>query len=186
MPRDLALLGMMGVGKSTVARHLAGLMRREVVATDALVEQRAGRTIPQVFADDGEDRFRELEREVIAELADAPPPHRRIIDLGGGAVLDHRNVDSLRRHAELVLLTAPLPVLVARLAEEATGRPLLFGTDLSEALRVLVDERGGVYAAVADHVEQADRPVPAVALEILRWAVHRDGVLSIGERERSP
>lgn len=183
MPKDLALVGMMGVGKSTVAQHLASLTRREVVSTDALVEERAGKPIPEIFAADGEPRFRELERQVIADLAGADE-HRRILDLGGGAVLDDDNVASLRRHAVFILLTAPLPVLVSRLAEEATGRPLLFGSDLAEALRHLVEERGSRYADVADHVEDADREVPAISLEILRWAATQDGVLTLEVQDR--
>lgn len=184
MPTDIALVGMMGVGKSTVARHLAQLMRREVVATDELVEQRAGKSIPDVFGDDGEQAFRALEHDVITELAGAEPPHRRIIDLGGGAILDDRNVESLGQHAVLIHLDAPVGTLVARLAEESTGRPLLFGTDVADSLRELVEERGERYAAVADVTIAADQPVAAVALEILRWAAHQQDVLSLEERRR--
>ncbi len=181
MTRSIALLGMMGVGKTTVAGLLAGRLGREAVETDDLIEARAGRAIPDIFADDGEAAFRALERDVVAEVSGRAD---LVIGLGGGAVLDDRNVEVLREQAVLVQLRAPVEVLVPRLADETMGRPLLFGTDLALTLAALVEARGARYDEVADHTVDATAEPTEVAAAILAWAAARDDVLADRERAR--
>lgn len=180
MTRNLAFLGLMGVGKTTVSKLVAEALGRPWLSTDALIAQHAGRTIADIFATDGEAAFRRLERQVVAEVA----RHRRVvIDLGGGAVLEDDNVAALRTGSVLVQLTAPVAVLVARVAATAATRPLL-GTDPAAALHRLAAERAARYAAVADHTVDATGTPTDVAAAVLRWAAAQPDLLSDDERAR--
>ncbi|HSN90323.1 MAG TPA: shikimate kinase [Anaeromyxobacteraceae bacterium] len=114
----LSLAGMMGSGKSTVARLLARGLGRRLVSTDALVEERAGKTVADVFAEDGEPRFRALEREAVASLRGP-----LVADLGGGAFCDPRNADHLLRAGRVVFLDVSAREAGTRIGRGA-GRPL--------------------------------------------------------------
>ena len=114
----LALAGMMGSGKSTVARHLARALGRAVVSTDARVEAAARKTIPALFAEDGEPRFRALEREVVLSLRGD-----LVVDLGGGAFCDPASADHLLRAGRVVFLDVSAAE-VARRIGAGEGRPL--------------------------------------------------------------
>jgi shikimate kinase len=95
----LALAGMMGAGKSTIAGALARALGRRALSTDALVEARAGKPIARIFAEDGEPAFRRLEREVVASIAGPV-----VVDLGGGAFCDPASAERLLRVARVVFL----------------------------------------------------------------------------------
>lgn len=174
---------MMGAGKSTLARLIADRLGRKVSETDQVVEDLAGRPIPQIFNHDGEETFRDLERRAVAEVA---RHHDRVIALGGGAVLDRVNVDRLRESAALVYLEAPAAVLAERLA--ATGgdeRPLLDGADdLRERVTELLARRAPRYAAVADHTVDAFGTPEEVAEAVLLWAREEPDVLGPDEADR--
>jgi shikimate kinase len=114
----LALAGMMGSGKSTVARILGRLLRRPVVSTDALVEARAGKPIAQIFAEDGEPTFRALERAAVASLRGD-----LVADLGGGAFCDPAGADHLLRVGRVVFLDVSEAEAARRIGGDA-GRPL--------------------------------------------------------------
>jgi shikimate kinase len=114
----LALAGMMGSGKSTVARLLARGLRRRLVSTDALVEARAGKTIADVFAQDGEPRFRSLEREAVASLRGP-----LVADLGGGAFCDPQSASHLLRAGRVVFLDVSAEEAIRRIGRGG-GRPL--------------------------------------------------------------
>lgn len=177
--RNLVLVGMMGVGKSTVGAVLAERLARPFVETDALVEAEAGRRIAEIFADQGEAGFREHERRAVRAAATRDG---QVISAGGGAVLDDRNVADLRRNGVLVLLDAPADVLAARL-ETVSDRPLL-GDEPAERLDLLLDERNPTYGEVADHTVDATAGPETVAADILSWAAGRGDVLTAGERGR--
>ncbi|MDR5710088.1 MAG: shikimate kinase, partial [Armatimonadota bacterium] len=121
--RSLALIGFMGSGKTSVGRELARRLGWPFVDTDELVERRAGRPIPEIFARDGEATFRALEREAVREVARM---HPAVIACGGGVPLDPANVLELRRTCRLVLLQADLHTVLARVGD-AADRPLLQG-----------------------------------------------------------
>jgi shikimate kinase len=114
----LALAGMMGSGKSTVAAHLARLLGRRVVSTDAEIVRRAGKPIERIFADDGEPAFRALERQVVASLSGP-----LVVDLGGGAFCDPAGAARLLATSRVVFLDVSAREASRRLGE-GSGRPL--------------------------------------------------------------
>jgi shikimate kinase len=114
----LALTGMMGAGKSTVAARLGQLLSRPVVSTDALVVARAGKTIAELFRDDGEPAFRALEREAVASLRGA-----LVADLGGGAFCDPASAAHLLRAGRVVYLEVSAAEAARRIGG-GSGRPL--------------------------------------------------------------
>lgn len=161
----LVLIGMMGVGKSTAGRLLAGRWSRPFFDTDEEVERRSGRSVEELFAAEGEAGFRRREADVLAELLAAERP--AVLACGGGAVTGAGNRARLGRRSTVVWLTAPVDVLALRVGDGAT-RPLL-GEDPVAALAALMDERRPLYEEVADHVvDTADRSPETVAARIER------------------
>lgn len=155
--RSIALVGMPGSGKSTVARHVANRLGREVCDTDQWIESRHG-PIPEIFAKQGEARFRALEAEAVKEAA---LKRGVVIATGGGAVLSDENRALLRANAFVVQLERPL-------GELATGgRPLSTGLT---ALERLYEARSPLYRTARDAAVQL-RPTPeeTAAEVILRF-----------------
>ena len=112
--RNVTLIGFMGSGKSSVGRTLAAWTGREFVDTDALIERRAGKTIPQIFADDGEEAFRDLESEAVAQAT-----RRRgcVIATGGGAPMRERNRRALRESGAVVFLNVEPETIFRRIGK---------------------------------------------------------------------
>ena len=100
---NVALVGFMGTGKSTVGNVLASMLHLRLIDTDVLIEQRAGKRIAEIFTSDGEARFREYESEVVRELEEM---RGCVISTGGGLVVNAANMESLKRHALVVCLWA--------------------------------------------------------------------------------
>jgi shikimate kinase len=142
--RNVVLTGFMGTGKSTVGRLLAERLGYEFVDTDALIEQRHG-SIPEIFAEHGEETFRRYEREVAHGLA-----HREglVIATGGRMMLDPGNAELLGSTGDVFCLVAKLATIVGRVtaAGAAERRPLLAGSDVEERIALLMEERSGGYA----------------------------------------
>jgi shikimate kinase/3-dehydroquinate synthase len=146
---DVVLVGLSGSGKSVVGRRLAAGHGATFVDLDEAIEARAGRSIPEIFAADGEAVFRALEREVIAALGPPGDADRieRVIATGGGAVVDPRNRWILYRRRLPVWIDGPVEVLAARLRRSRHVRPLVAGSrDPVKALRALLAERERFYA----------------------------------------
>lgn len=141
----LVLAGYRGTGKTTVGQLLAARLGLPFIDTDTLVERRAGRSIPEIFADNGQARFRELEREVCAGLARATG----VIATGGGAVLDPANVEALRRGARVFLLEGPPGELARRCA--GSDRPALTHLTRINEVRAMLLARADPYRSAADY-----------------------------------
>jgi len=148
---NIALIGFMASGKSTVGRTVAERLGFSFVDTDELVEQRAGKSVAAIFAEDGEKKFREYERQVAAELADR---RNTVIATGGGFGADPANLASLKTHALVVCLWASPEVLHER-ARRIGNRPLLQVPDPLGRIRELLAKRTPVYqqADVLIHTE---------------------------------
>ncbi|HYW25123.1 MAG TPA: shikimate kinase [Terriglobales bacterium] len=162
MRRALALLGFMGSGKSTVGTLVAERTGARYIDLDAMIEERCGMTIAEVFERRGEAVFRDLETQV---LPDALTPGT-VVALGGGTPLRDANWALIRQRAVTVWLEAPLPLLIARATTHAGDRPLL--RDRGEAdLRALLASREARYGE-ADHRLDGSGTPEAVAEEVCR------------------
>jgi shikimate kinase len=150
--RTIALVGLMGVGKSSVGRRLAAALDLPFLDADAEVEAAAGRSISDIFADLGEPAFREGERRVIARLLELPP---HVLATGGGAFANSEVRALIKAKAVSVWLKADLDVLARRVARKDT-RPLLVGKDPLKVLQELADKRYPAYAQADVTVETGD------------------------------
>ncbi len=157
----VVLVGPMGAGKTTVAGLLARRWHLEVRDTDADVEAAAGKTISEIFVDDGEQHFRALERVAVEQ---ALTSHPGVLALGGGAVLDPGTRAALRGH-RVVFLSVGLTDAVKRVGL-GVGRPLLLG-NVRSRIKALLDERQPIYAEVASVTVSTDGRDPEdVAAEV--------------------
>src|SRR5690242_1104336 len=140
--KNLVLIGFMGSGKSTVGRICADRLGYDYVDSDADIEKRAGCSITQLFASQGEAAFRALERQALAELSARPDV---VLATGGGAVLDAENVSTLRANSRIVLLTAT-PECILERVRDAVTRPLLAdAADPLKRIRELLAQREVAY-----------------------------------------
>ena len=160
---NIVLVGLMGAGKSTVGRLLAERLGFSFLDLDREIEQSAGRTIPEIFAQEGEDGFRAHERAAIASLSDCSG---LIIATGGGAVVDRDNRARLQRLGPVFWLDVS-PDVAAQRTAAGGGRPLLSGEpDPVARLQSLLEARRRAYADGAIRID-ADRPADVVVTEIL-------------------
>ena len=164
--QHLVLVGMMGVGKSTAARVLADRLGRRVIDSDAVIEARTGRTVREIFAEDGEAAFRALETDVLLEALASEEP--LVIAAAGGVVLSEANRAALRAsQARVVWLCADPANLVERVRGGGHG-PLL-DEDPAGTLQRMFDQREALYREVADAIVLVDhRSISAVVEAVLR------------------
>ena len=159
---NVVLFGFMGCGKSTVGALLARKTGRPLLDTDGYLEQKYGRSIPQIFASDGEETFRRMERQVCRELAGR---EGLILCCGGGTVLDEENADILAQSGVMVFLDAAFPLCYDRIRE--SDRPLV-RQNSREQLEALYEARRPHYLAAADLVVDAGQPADQIARHILK------------------
>jgi shikimate kinase len=164
--RHLVLVGLPGVGKSTVGALVAAGLGRPFVDLDAVIVRRMGMPVERVFGEFGEPRFRELEREAMAEQLAREPS---VLAPGGGWAVQPGNLEGARAAALFVWLTAS-PETALRRAKEGVVRPLLGGgADGVARMAALLAERSAFYAR-ADFTVGNERQDPAAAAdEIVAW-----------------
>jgi len=162
--RTIVLVGLMGVGKSSVGRRLAAALELPFRDADSEVEAAAGRTIPEIFADLGEAAFREGERRVIARLLEQPP---HVLATGGGAFMSPETRELIKSKAISVWLKAELDVLARRVGRKET-RPLLTGKDPLEVLKAQAEARYPSYAEADLTVETGDTAHHVTVDQIIR------------------
>ena len=165
--RSIALLGFRGSGKTTVGRELAARYGGACVDTDETITARTGKSIATIFAEEGEGGFRRREHEAITRVVSAAPT---VISVGGGAILDDRNVAALKTIASLVWLRAPAEVLWERISADpasADRRPALTGQPGFEEVARILAERQPHYERAADIIVDSSRGSPEeIAAEI--------------------
>lgn len=149
--RTIALIGLMGVGKSTVGRRLAKRLGLEFTDGDHEVERAANISVSDIFDKMGEAEFRSGEARVMRRLLDG---NRIVLATGGGAVLNQETRDLLKQQAVVVWMKADLPIIVERVQRRDT-RPLLRGRDPLDALTEMAQRRYPIYAEAHIEVEVA-------------------------------
>ncbi len=168
--RRIVLIGYRGTGKTTLSALLQERLGRTGTDTDHLIEEKAGRAIADIFSEYGEQRFREMEEEVIRTL----PGDMMIISTGGGAVLNPVNVASLRRDSLMIYLDADPGVIAERIS--GSGRPSLTGRPPEEEVRSVLADRLSAYRSAADvRVDTSAASPDESVIEIMAYLTHGPG-----------
>ena len=162
--RTIALVGLMGVGKSSVGRRLANALDLPFRDADHEIETAAGRSIPDIFAEMGEPAFREGERRVITRLLEDPP---HVLATGGGAFMNDETRRLIKEKAVSVWLKADLDILARRIGRKDT-RPLVSGKDPLAVLTELAEKRYPVYAEADITVETGDTAHHVTVDQVIR------------------
>jgi len=164
MPPRVILIGPPGAGKSVIGKNLAQRMESQFSDTDALIEESAGKSVAQIFIDDGESVFRDLEARIVAT---ALTEREGVLSLGGGAILRDETRKAISESgAEVIFLDVTLAVAAPRIGFNR-DRPLLLNNPRQQWQK-LMDERRSVYEGAATmHIQVGDRSVAAVASEKL-------------------
>ncbi len=151
--RNIVLIGFMGSGKTTVGLKLSYLLRRAIEDTDKLIVKKEGRTIKEIFADDGEEYFRGCETELLRELCGKEK--NKIISVGGGTPLRKENRELLKKLG-LVVYLRTMPDTVCYRLRRDTVRPLMVSDDPRGNVERMLEERGPVYEECADVIIDTD------------------------------
>jgi shikimate kinase len=162
--RSIVLIGMMGVGKSSIGRRLGARLGIPFVDADAEIERAAGMSIADIFARHGEAAFRSGEARVIARLLNSGP---QVLATGGGAVMDPATRALIRERGVSVWLSAEFELLLRRISKRKAERPMLQTADPAATLRELLATREPIYAQADLTVESREVPHDAVVAEIL-------------------
>lgn len=169
---NVALIGFMCAGKSAVGWRLASRLGKTFVETDSLIERRAGISIAEIFSRWGEQRFRDLETEVVWDVSRG---RNSVIACGGGVVLRPENVDCLKSRAVIVHLAVSADRVIERLGAPSDLRPLLSGSEREQRATELLEYRGPFYSRAAElTVDTAELNVDEVVERVAQ---------SLGEHE---
>ncbi len=161
--RNIVLVGFMGTGKTTVGRLLSEQIGMPLVDMDSMIEERAGKSITNIFAQDGEPYFRELEREMVKELA---TQSGQVVSTGGGIVLNPDNISDFEKTGLVVCLLADAETVLDRVRHDSS-RPLLAG-DKEAKIAELLKTRKPLYEAITHCIDTSGRPSPEpTAMEII-------------------
>lgn len=172
--RNIVLIGFMGSGKSTIGIKLSYRLRRVVEDTDKLIEKKAGRKISDIFANEGEAYFRDLETEVLRSLCEACSSqyYPKIFSVGGGTPVREENRPLLKQLGTVVYLRIRPETVYERLKGDTT-RPLLQGDNPEEKIRTLLAARKEAYESCADLIIDVDDKETAVILDLMEEYLHK-------------
>lgn len=149
---NILLIGFMGCGKSTVSAFLCKMLAMDSVEMDAVIQERKGMTINEIFANYGEEYFRNLETNLLIEISQK---NQLVVSCGGGAALREINVEHMKNNGRVVLLTAS-PETILKRVKDNDDRPLLRGHKNVEFIADLMEKRREKYEAAADIVVSTD------------------------------
>lgn len=163
-PNKIFLIGPMGAGKSTIGRMLSEQLQTPFIDMDEVIVERAGRSIPEIFKEDGEPAFRAIESAVLGELCAST--EGGIVATGGGAVLSSGNRERMQASGRVVWLDVSPEAAARRIAGD-TNRPLLHGVDALEKARQLDGERRPLYISIADVHVETDQSTPKQCVDLI-------------------
>jgi shikimate kinase len=169
----LALVGMPGSGKSTVGRHLARHLGWRFIDSDHEIERRIGGSIRAFFEQHGEPAFRDLEQQVVTDLAKSADT---VLATGGGTVLREANRAALKAFGKVIYLRSTPEDLYRRLRHD-THRPLLQVRDPQKRLRDLFAERDPLYRDAADFVIETGRPTVSTLVNMILMQLELAGII---------
>ncbi len=175
-------MGLPGSGKTTIGRQLARRLGLPFVDTDHVIEQRLGISIREYFAHEGEERFRDLEQQVLDDLSQT---HSGVIATGGGAVLRQANRRHMRARGQVIYLRSA-PEDVFRRLRHDTARPLLQVDDPLGRLRDLLVVRDPLYRETAHFVIETGRPSVATLVNMIAMQLELAGHLPSQRSNHSP
>lgn len=157
----LFIIGFMGVGKTSTSRALSRRLRVQEIDSDAMIVEQQGMPIAQIFEEQGEEAFRQMETRLLDQIATMPPC---IVSCGGGMVLRQENIEKMKKQGRILLLAAS-PETIYEHVKDSTNRPLLNGNMNVEYIRSLMEEREPRYQAAADITIITDGMTPRQAAE---------------------
>lgn len=175
MDTNLYLVGFMGTGKSTVGRQVARQMGFEFLDSDHEIERLQGKPVSQIFATEGEARFRAMERDFIEQ---GHPAKKCVVSCGGGLVVPPGMLELLHSRGVVICMHAPIETILKRTLH-ATHRPLLQVDDREARLRELYAQREGLYRRTGTMVLTDKRPLREIAIHVLR--VYRQEAAQFGK-----
>jgi shikimate kinase len=158
------LTGFMGTGKTTVGQQLAQRLGKQFIDTDQQIEQLEGRSIADIFANDGEAAFRAIERRVVA----AAVKQDAVVATGGGAIVDRTNLEHMRTAGPIICLTATIDEILRRTATD-TSRPLLGTVERQQRIEELLRTRAAAYAQADLVVDSSRRSIDSILDDILEF-----------------
>jgi shikimate kinase len=161
--KNLVLVGFMGCGKTTVGNWVAARLGKSFVDMDALIEQRVGKSIAEIFSSEGEGNFRQLERALVQELAAGSD---QIIAAGGGVVLNPENLRDFQQSSVVIALLVSASAAHQR-TKAQRHRPLLEGANRWIELRRLHKQRAPLYEAIPLRVDTTDKGIETVVTEVI-------------------
>ena len=161
--KNIALVGFMGTGKSTVGQLVAGMLHFRFVDTDEMIEGIAGRKIADIFVAEGEGRFREYERQIVKKLEGFS---NAVISTGGGLVTNPENLASLKTHSLVVCLWCSAETIYKRVGHQS-HRPLLRVENPLERIRTLLQERAPAYRQADVLLNSEFRKAREVAMHVV-------------------
>lgn len=162
--KNIVLIGLMGSGKSTIGRTIAKKLGRRFIDTDRYIERKAGKTIPDLFKEDGEIAFRTLERETVKKLSQYVGI---VIATGGGIIKDPENFKHLKQSGWIIALYASPDTLYKRISGKRIRPLLLEQEDPVKALENIFNERKSMYAQADFQVNTEDKEIDEIADEII-------------------
>jgi len=167
--KNIVMFGFMGTGKTSVGKELADALGMEFLDMDHIIEEREGRSINEIFANDGEPFFRALERKLVQELS---AREGLVIGTGGGVVLNGNNISDFSATGLCVCLSADPEEILKRLEKDGS-RPLLAEGDKLAKIRGILDSRKDLYAEVPVQIDTTGLSISEIVRRIVQMVSPR-------------